>query len=198
MNFKLFNCIIKINFSFLLLLTLALYLNKKNFLLLIISAVIHELSHIVAMLLFKIPIREINVSAFDFEIKKNIEDTNKTFFVLIAGPICNLLIFLLFFLFRSTIFFNDTFKIFFFIILFLFLLNILPIYSLDGGQILYYFLTKKLDIVKSNKILDVLSFTFSLVLIALGVYILIKSRYNYSLLFLGLYLMFTIILKNNF
>ena len=70
MNFKLFNCIIKINFSFLLLLTLALYLNKKDFLLLIISAVIHELSHIVAMLLVKIPIREINVSAFDFEIKK--------------------------------------------------------------------------------------------------------------------------------
>lgn len=198
MNFKLFNCIIKINFSFLLLLTLALYLNKKNFLLLIISAVIHELSHIVAMLLVKIPIREINVSAFDFEIKKNIEDTNKTFFVLIAGPICNLLIFLLFFMFRSTIFFNDTFKIFVINNLFLFLLNILPIYSLDGGQILYYFLTKKLDIVKSNKILDVLSLTFSLVLIALGVYILIKSRYNYSLLFLGLYLMFTIILKNNF
>ena len=198
MNFKLSNCIIKINFSFLLLLTLALYLNKKNFLLLIISAVIHELSHVVAMLLVKIPIREINVSAFDFEIKKNIEDTNKTFFVLIAGPICNLLIFLLFFMFRSTIFFNDTFKIFFINNLFLFLLNILPIYSLDGGQILYYFLTKKLDIVKSNKILDVLSFTFSLVLIALGVYILIKSRYNYSLLFLGLYLMFTIILKNNF
>ena len=158
MNFKLFNCIIKINFSFLLLLTLALYLNKKDFLLLIISAVIHELSHIVAMLLVKIPIREINVSAFDFEIKKNIEDTNKTFFVLIAGPICNLLIFLLFFMFRSTIFFNDTFKIFFINNLFLFLLNILPIYSLDGGQILYYFLTKKLDIVKSNKILDVLSF----------------------------------------
>ena len=49
MNFKLFNCIIKINFSFLLLLTLALYLNKKNFLLLIISASIHELSHVVAM-----------------------------------------------------------------------------------------------------------------------------------------------------
>ena len=150
------------------------------------------------LLWVKIPLREINVSAFDFEIKKNIEDTNKTFFVLIAGPICNLLIFLLFFMFRSTIFFNDTFKIFFINNLFLFLLNILPIYSLDGGQILYYFLTKKLDIVKSNKILDVLSFTFSLVLIALGVYILIKSRYNYSLLFLGLYLMFTIILKNNF
>ena len=198
MKFKIFNCVIKINFSFLLLITLAMYLNKKIILLLIISAVIHEIGHILAILLVKSSINEINISAFNFEIKKDIENNNKLFLVLIAGPICNLFVFLLLFILRDISFSNNTLKIFFINNLFLFFINILPIYDLDGGQILYYFLTKKLDIVKSNNILKILSLTFSFILLASGVYVLTNSHYNYSLLFLSLYLIINIISRNNF
>ena len=199
MRFKLLNCVIKIHFSFLLLATLALYVNNSIFLITIISAIIHELGHIIATVFVKISIKKIDIRAFNFEIEKNFESIQKTVFILIAGPIFNLLVSLLAILFNITIFTNSyTAKRFLVNNLFLFFINILPICNLDGGQILYYFLLKRLDAGKVNKILEITSLIFSFVLFTVGIYILIKSKYNYSLLLLSLYLIFTIIFKNNY
>lgn len=64
----------------------------------------------------------------------------------------------------------------------------MPIYSLDGGQILLIFLKKKFNIYNSNMILFIISIIFIIPITTLGFFIAIKSNFNFSLLILIFYL----------
>lgn len=73
--------------------------------------------------------------------------------------------------------------------------NILPIESLDGGQILYIFLSNKMQNDKAIVFLEVISFIILLPLAVIGFYMLLKSKYNFSLLLISCYLISVIIIK---
>ena len=75
------------------------------------------------------------------------------------------------------------------------LLNALPVGPLDGGQALYSFLCRSREAERSEKIVEVVSFFVILPIAILGFFILLRSRYNFSLLIVSGYLMLMLLLK---
>lgn len=201
MKFNLHSCEINIHFSFFLLITLLLYFDCTSAIAAIVSAIIHEIGHLFAILLVKLPIERIDISAFNFRININFENIkcfNKKCFILAAGLLCNLLfcvsVYMLNIVKNKS---NFILNLLLINNLLLFLLNILPIHNLDGGQILYCFLLKKLSLKIVNKVLNSTTIISIFIISVLGFYILIKSQYNYSLLILSFYLILLVFLKKN-
>ena len=77
------------------------------------------------------------------------------------------------------------------------LFNSLPVMSLDGGQLLYLFLTRFLSSEQAERTVDFLTFVFIFPLAALGFFVLLKSKNNFSLLFVSVYLIVSLVFKGN-
>ena len=73
----------------------------------------------------------------------------------------------------------------------------LPVMSLDGGQLLYLILSRRLSENSAEKVVNIITFIFIFPLAALGFLLLFKSKYNFSLLFVCVYLIFSLIFKKN-
>ena len=196
MIFTIHGCKIKISFLLVsLIIGITLLDDSKITIWGIVAAVMHECGHIFAMTLKNNKPKEINFDVFDIKIK----DSNRAkssysdnIFILFAGPCMNLSLALLFFLSYFVT------HIDFLLVpmsenLILGILNILPIESLDGGQILYCILVKKMGIHMAEKIVCVVSFVFLVPISILGFIILFKSKYNISLLAVSFMIM--IVLK---
>ena len=116
-------------------------------------------------------------------------------FILLAGPIANLITAM--FLLTLQNLFNFCFlKAFVLANLFFAVFNLLPIEPLDGGQILLILLLRKFKLRVAEKIALSLSFLTLFPLAAVGFFVLLHSKYNFSLLFLSCYLMAVLLLKN--
>ena len=117
-------------------------------------------------------------------------------FILLSGPLINLVLSLV----LKLIYFNGGCYIINLISyqnLFLGIVNLLPISSLDGGRILYILLSKKLDFILAERILNIISLLFLIPLCILGFLLLIKSKYNFSLLILGCYLLSYVLFRSD-
>ncbi|WP_305116482.1 hypothetical protein [Acutalibacter muris] len=71
----------------------------------------------------------------------------------------------------------------------------LPIEPLDGGLALRYFLRGKYTYEKAEQISRMISTILLVPLAILGFSILLRTRYNYSLLALSIYLMLYLVMK---
>ena len=192
-------CKITVSFPFLTIITLLLLIDDSGFVIYgLLAAIIHECGHMLAMLIKKCEPREITLRAFDINIidKSRIKRSyNDDLFILIAGPLFNIIFsFVLFFVYRFYVF-NFLIKLIFFN-LFIGIFNILPIESLDGGQIFFNLLCRKLSIKISEKFIILTSFMILMPIAVFGFYILIKSKYNFSLLLLSCYLMGILLLNH--
>ena len=103
-----------------------------------LSCILHETGHILAYRACIKKWPEIRISALGFCMKNNVTDSQKLFYILICGPLINLMAITI-----SIISINCSFtldKLIFVIInSIIFIFNSLPVYYLDGGQILYCF-----------------------------------------------------------
>ncbi len=166
----------------------------------ILSAIIHELGHVIAIVLKDGKVKELKFGLVNVDMLNEASFTElrakDEFFILLSGSIlnfaCAFVFISVYFLLRMSIF-----KVIAIQNLFIGAVNLLPISSLDGGRILSIFISQKLDLELSEKILDITSFIFLVPLGVLGFMILIKSRYNFSLLILGLYLLSYILFKED-
>lgn len=198
MIFTIYGCKVKISFLLIGMVAGIILLDEsKTTIWGLIAALMHEFGHIFAMTLKNNKPQEINFDIFDIKIKDNNRSRSsygENILILFAGPCMNLSLAAIFFLayFITGI---DFLLIPMSENLILGILNILPIESLDGGQILYCLLVKKLGIQKSEKIVCIVSFIFLVPLSILGFTILFKSKYNMSLFVVSCYLMVMIVLK---
>lgn len=189
---------IKPNFYFLAGITLILVIDKSYFSVFgILFALLHELGHIFVILTKKNNINKINFGIVNIDMiyeNNNFCDYKDELCIFSAGCIVNFVLYLIFILiyFAYNIYF---FKIVAYQNLLICVINLLPIESLDGHKILNIILSKKLDLIKRDKILNIISIIFLIPVCILGFTILIKSKYNYSLLVLGLYLFSNLIYK---
>lgn len=171
--------------------------NQKYFLSTIFFSITHEFGHILAIIKYDKKISGVKINAFSIDIEQNYDfniSNKKELVVLLCGPLINLIFFAIFALFYKILNLN-IFKIFSIQNLIIGILNLLPIYSLDGGQILFIFLKQKFDIYNSNMILFIISIIFILPITALGFLLVAKSDFNFSLLILIFYLI-SLFLKN--
>jgi len=166
----------------------------------ILSAMLHELGHIIAIVLKDGKVKELKFGLVNVDMLNEASfaelKAKDEFFILMSGSMLNFIFafvfILVYFLFQVSVF-----KVIAIQNLFIGAVNLFPISSLDGGRILSIFLSRRLDLELSEKILNIASFIFLVPLGALGFIILIRSRYNFSLLILGLYLLSYIFFKED-
>lgn len=179
---------IKVSFFFALAITLLGIFDKNNTVLLsLCAAALHEAGHLCVMIFFGEMPREIDVTPFGIRIER-IESSKigfgKEVFCALAGPAVNLILALIF---RGSYFSKINAAIAAF--------NMLACEPLDGGKILENILLLKFSREKTEKISLLVSCVTVFPVAIVGFVILIKSRYNFSLLIISFYLIFFIALK---
>lgn len=175
MSFKIYNIKVKISFWFLLFITLASVLSL-DFYIVLLSVLLHEASHALVLYFNKGRITEIKFKLCEINIKSNVSSlpSLKALGVLLAGPLSNLTAGIL----LKGI--NEKAAVTNYVLGFF---QLLPIFSSDLDNILKVILKGKF-----SNVLKILYFIFAVITFFIGVKLFIVSRYNYTLLCLGIFL----------
>lgn len=180
------NNFFSINISFFIVLIICLFFQILNiFLYAFIFVFFHELTHILVAKKFGIKCEKIIITPIgQIAFLKDIQYLSKSKKLLIvsSGVILNFILAFIFSLFSSEkmqLFKNINLSIAFF--------NMLPIYPLDGGRFLQYYLSGKMGDLKANFLIKKISIFISSILFFLGFLQIIFLPYNISLLCLAIY-----------
>lgn len=200
MQFSILGRKIRVSFWFVLFITIATLIDKTGAIIWgFAAAIVHEAAHVVVMVLNGSNPQEIQFNFFEVNIIDKSRCATKyknDIQILLAGPTSNLFMaFLFYFIYKVS---HEEFLLVPFIEnLVLGVLNFLPIASLDGGQLMYMFLSRKMNPLHVERICRVISLLFLIPVFLLGVWILINSKGNFSLLIIGCYLFLAIINNEN-
>lgn len=165
-----------------------------------ISAILHEIGHIAAMIYFGKSIKKIefgfaNIDLF-MEQKKSACDTFEIVMIFLSGSLFNFLI-SMFFKILYLVFGVTLLNVIFYQNLFLGIINLLPIYSLDGEHLCRIFLESRFGDKNTDKIVLALSFVFTLPILIIGFLLLLHSKYNFSLFLVCIYLISLFVFKKD-
>lgn len=164
--------------------------------LILVFALLHEFSHLCVLKYYNKTVKEIYFRPFGISIimEENNLTLNQEIAVAIAGPVFNLLCLVLFVF--MNFYFCSTIMVYIIILNgFMLLLNIMPIYPLDGGRIIYCLLYKFFSYETTGKIIRVINFCFLMFLGIIGIYIAYLTSFNLSLIVIFLFLFINIILR---
>ncbi len=156
----------------------------------VISALIHEIGHLVSMKALKYPPASFEIQPVGFKIVRQnayggyISDM----IVAASGPLVNLLAVLVVYIF-ALVSRTDTAAFIIAVNLSLFAMNIIPVGILDGGRILYALLAHFFGIRAADSITPKVSVAFSIALVLVGIITFSINGYNFSLLLIGIYLL---------
>lgn len=199
MKFEIFKIKFCISYTLLCLIAICIILDMfKGFVMCCFAVVIHESGHLIMMLIFGSKPRKISISPFEIAIKdegRQQRSDLQNFFIVFFGPFANFICFIL--LFLLYLYSDADFLSFAYVNLSLCLLNLLPVMSFDGGQMLYILLTRRLSSQTAEKAVNIITFIALFPIAVLGFIILFNSNYNFSLLFVCGYIILSLIFKNN-
>lgn len=160
---------VKLEYSFLLIIAFAYLVNNRHVLDLIIFSSIHEAAHLVTLCIFRGKAKEIRIAFYGIGLKYDYNFSSiKELVFLLSGAAVNLLLYLL----------NVGREI----NLSLALINLIPIYPLDGGRALKLILNKMLSLDISDKI-----FKFFTALTVIGLTVSSIFSKNVSLILIAVY-----------
>ncbi len=187
---------IKIHPSFIIVWLLFLLSDKSTYILyLFLAASIHEIAHIAAFISFNAQIKEINILPFGIGVKLQSAALSykREILAALAGPSANGLIAVLFSLISD----KYAAGLQFFIVCntALALINLLPIYPLDGGRAMYFLICNIENPLTAKRISLLSSLILLLPLFAVSIWILWATGYNFSLLLIVFYLLFYLLCK---
>lgn len=170
----------------------------EKYLFCVVAVILHETGHLIPMKFFgKIP-DKIKIMLFEIYISDRFreERTRKqNIIIILFGPFVNFICFILFFLIYLVcggVFLNLAIAN-----LSVGLFNIMPVITLDGGQLLFLILTQRLTEESAQRVVNIITFIFIFPLFVLGFVLLFYSKYNFSLLFVCIYLILSLLCKNN-
>ena len=168
--------------------------NFLPFLVTYLSLLFHEAVHLLFLCNQKILIRKILLEPFGICIQtENNPPDNLT--VYLSAPIANLIL-------SGTVWLIHSYRPFpyaeyvFFSNLFLGLFNLIPCLPLDGGRALELCLTKKYGESNAKKKMGILSLSLSSAILASGLWILWYTKYQYSYILIGIFLLYSCLCQN--
>lgn len=144
------------------------------------SAFLHEVSHLLACIILKEKIAYIRICPYGINLKTGIiKNQIHKMIISVAGPLASMIFMLV-----------SKDKIFYTANLALFLINLLPALPLDGGEFLKSILNCKIGYINSHKIMIVFSKIIGILLSFTGIFLLIMTKFNFSLLIIGVFLLY--------
>lgn len=165
-----------------------------------ISAILHELGHIVAMIYFGKNIKKIEFGFANIDLlteeKNLICNSFQAVVIFLSGSLLNFSISIVFKILYS-IFGFTVFEVIFYQNLFLGIINLLPIYSLDGEYLLRKFLESNFSDKNIDTIISVTSLIFTVPILIVGFLLMFHSKYNLSLFLVCIYLISFFIFKKD-
>ena len=163
----------------------------------VICTVCHELGHIAVMLMYGCERVDVKINLLNIAITdklRGVRPYKQDIAVICAGPLVNFTMFEIFGLMNS--FYNSEFFYNISVISgLLCVFNLLPIESTDGGQLLEIALNSLFSPHTVRIVMNVLTIVFIIPLACLGFFILLQSRYNYTLLFAVIYFCFVAVMN---
>jgi len=193
--FTIGGCRLELKFScFALLAFCCLFAGFSGGAFLFLAVVLHEFCHLAVLFLFHAPPRYARISAMGCRLVLNPEKTLSYWqnaAVSLAGPMGNLVCFGIMSICGGQ---NHIFAA---ASLALGVFHCLPIEPLDGGLALRAVLCGFMDREKAGRITFFLSLILLMPLAVLGFLVLLRTRYNFSLLAMSLYLMLYLVLKRD-
>ncbi len=192
MEFKIFNTDVKLSFTFLSLFLVFIIFDKQDvFLSTFLAAAIHELTHILFTYIFKMNIKNIEISIFGGNIKrergKSASYTEEAI-INLSAPVMNIIIGALLYLISKK---QNHLSI---SNLILGTFNLLPFYSFDGGKGLELLLKIKLSEKTVNKIIVIMSVLITFFVGVISVLIFLNNH-NFSLFIICGYMILTLLFK---
>ncbi len=199
MKFNAFGVKLIIKYPAIAVICLAMFTSYKDDLLIplcLLSSVIHEAGHLLFICRFVGKPDSIIINPGEIKINSNLSGVSYTqdIIITLAGVAFNfftsVLSYLLYLMFSAELFFDfalcnvciGTF-------------NLLPVKTFDGGQLLYNFLLRKLSAGTSDKIINIITMLIVIPLATVAFYVLLTSKFNYTLLIVAIYAISIIISK---
>lgn len=141
----------------------------KDFLIILIIVLIHEMGHAIMAIIFKWKLDSISIYPFGGCVKFN-EDINKPMYqellILISGPVIQIILYLLVLtLFNNNLISLRNFNIFKSYHYTLLIFNLIPIYPLDGGHLFNILTNYLFPYKKGNKLVIIISIILTIILI---------------------------------
>lgn len=197
-EFNIKKCNVKLSFWFAVVLSLLCICDKQGVIVCsFVCAVLHEMGHVIAMVYLNVNLKKLHFRAYCVDIV--FDDCNikidKQILIAFSGVICNFVLFVLF-LIAFLIFNFKVLYVFAICNLSLAIFNILPISSLDGGNIFYLFLLKKFESKTAEKLVDIFSCVLLITLSILCFLLMKNFKFNFSLGLVTLYLILNLFFKN--
>ena len=181
---------ININPLFFIVLIIIWYLGLfPQYLSVLLVAILHESGHAITA-------RILGVKNISFKIQpwgvcmrcENINDLKKEFKVSASGPLVNLFLMLISCIFNLPDFF--TFN------LFMFLINLLPVYPLDGGRMIKCILKQELTYGIAENLFRIISCLVTVLVLICGIVLLYKTEMNFSVLLIAIFLILSFDCEN--
>lgn len=183
------NRFLYIHFTTLLLLAVG-YINRNLEVLFVSYSVIflHELAHLAAALLIGLKTSHIVFFPFGVNLKlKNslVYSIADEVLLYLSGPFLNILLAMLCRFLNNT---GEYITIFYYNNICHFLFNLLPILPMDGGVVLKKILSRGVGSRLGEKILKITSVIFIFILVLIELILLVKSKFNFSILIASIFL----------
>lgn len=198
---RLLGCQVAISFWFVAMLSVTILMDKSGYGIAgVFAAIIHECGHLAAMAGMGGMPKQVTFGMFNIDIvdkKREERSYRQDVIILLAGAGANLIAALFLWLGEGAFLQIPGLWAAITANLMIGIFNLLPIESLDGGQILYALLSVKFTQRKAGIAVQMISFCILLPMAIVGFLVLLRSKYNFSLLLISCYLMGLLLLKRN-
>lgn len=166
-----------------------------EFLTVFFAALLHEISHIFSASLLGVKISSIKVLpiGLNASVDKEVLDNRLSKVIIhISGPLANILLFALGTIINSYYPFQpDGMRFFISVNAYLALFNMIPVLPLDGGEVIKEVLSGCVGLYSASIWMKRISIFISVLLFLMGIAIFI-GNYNFSLILIGLYVVFSL------
>ncbi len=173
------------DYSLLICAACSLIFGGINFYYIIFAATVHELAHFLCACILGYKPESFIIRGFGIELSgvRGRFSPSAVIMVAISGPAASLLLAAVGYAACNYMMFAVNISVAF--------LNLLPAYPLDGGQVLYGFLMQRINRKTAKRTVKYISRVFAVIMMLAGLCVLTVTKYNFSLLYVGVFIFFS-------